>query len=62
MKTLVTIEVEHKNPIHELANMIAGRAYTIQGVTNTEVVDEDLRYQGFKDEEIALGHGEVHRS
>lgn len=68
MKTLITIEVEHNRDINELANMIAGRAYTIQGVTNAEVVPptsplaQDLRYEGFTTEEIALGHGEVFRT
>jgi hypothetical protein len=68
MKTLVIIEIEHRAPIRALANMIAGRAYTISGVTSAEVfksptlAPEQLQEEGFTLAEIALGMGEVHRS
>ena len=40
MKTLVVIEVEHKKPLPNLAEMVAQRAYTLHGVDNA-VVRED---------------------
>lgn len=72
MKTIVVIEVTHAKPIPHLEDMIAGRAYTIGGVGNAEVVrdqqkrpaltaDEMLQL-GFSVEEISLGSGEVHRA
>jgi hypothetical protein len=71
MKTLIVIEVDHKKDIPHLADMIAGRAYTISGVTNAEVVKDwekrgalsydELRAMGFSLEEISLGAGEVVR-
>jgi hypothetical protein len=64
MKTLILIEVEHKKPIPALANMIAGRAYTIDGVTSTEVVrsptrssDDEMQDAGFTLRELSLGAG-----
>lgn len=68
MKSYITIEIDHRKPIPGLANMIAGRAYTIDGVTNAEAVTErdagvlELRSQGFTPQEIALGSAEVVRS
>lgn len=37
MKTLVVIEVEHKHPLPQLAEMIAQRAYSMDGVDNAVV-------------------------
>jgi hypothetical protein len=69
MKTLVLLEIEHRKPIKALANMIAGRAYTIDGVTNAEVFrspmlgPEQLQDEGFSLAEISLGaETEVHRT
>jgi hypothetical protein len=68
MKTLIIIEVNHRKPIPALANMIAGRAYTIDGVTNAEPLSmkpmtvNELAGIGFSVDEIALGQGEVHRT
>jgi hypothetical protein len=67
MKTLVIIEIDHKKPIPFLANMIAGRAYTIAGVTNAEPFKSptptagNLEEHGFTLAEIALGMQEVVR-
>lgn len=66
-KTIVTIEVTHTKPLRGLANTVAARAYTIDGVTNAEVVVagpryDEMREAGFTHAEIALGSGEVHRS
>lgn len=65
MKTLITIEVEHSKPIPQLASMIAGRAYTIDGVKDANVLPvaplADLMAQGFSPSEIALGLAEVVR-
>lgn len=67
MRTLIVIEVDHRKPIPHLANMIAGRAYTIDGVRNAEVVrspsitTDDLRDAGFTLAEISLGSQEVVR-
>lgn len=36
MKTIVILEITHSKPIADLANMIAGRAYTLQGVDNAK--------------------------
>jgi hypothetical protein len=71
MRTLVVIEVDHRYDIPHLANMIAGRAYTIAGVTSAESVQLDqipvltfdqLRGMGFTAAEIALGAQDVERS
>jgi hypothetical protein len=67
MKTLVIIEVDHSQPITALANLIAGRAYTISGVSNAEVVSapsmstDVLKEAGFTLAEIRLGMQEVAR-
>lgn len=69
MKTIVTIEVEHDRPIPEIANMVAGRAWSINGVRRAEVVPAeivevcviDLSAAGFTRDEIALGRSEVVR-
>lgn len=37
MKTLVTLLVEHRKPVADLETLIAGRAYTIDNVTNVTV-------------------------
>jgi hypothetical protein len=72
MKTIVTVEVTHSKPIPHLADMIAGRAWTIGGVKSAEVIPaagtgelrvEQLQDEGFSLAEIALGaQGEVHRT
>ena len=66
MKTVVTIEVIHSKPIPELANIIAGRAYTLDGVINAEPLElsvQQLEAHGFTAAEIALGQqDEVVRS
>lgn len=67
MKTLVIIEVEHRKPIPSLASMVAGRAWTIDGVTSSEVVRSpsvtlgELHEQGFTLTELSLGSQDVHR-
>jgi hypothetical protein len=38
MKTLITLEIEHRKPIESLADLVAGRAYTLDNVTNVTVV------------------------
>lgn len=39
MKTLITLSVTHSKPLPiEFARMVAGRAYTMSGVDNVEVV------------------------
>jgi hypothetical protein len=68
MKTLILIEVIHRKPIPALANLIAGRAYTIDGVVNAEPFEspfstgDQLQAQGFTLQELALGSMEVVRS
>ncbi len=75
MKTIVVIEVTHERPIQALDEMIAGRAWSIGGVTKAEVCplsyeqvlnggSDDvrlLRRAGFSEGEISLGLQEVHR-
>lgn len=63
MRTVIVVEVHHSKPLPHLADMVAGRAYTIDGVTNAEVVKdnqrslsvEELQALGFSMEEISLG-------
>lgn len=68
MKTYVLIEVSHRKPLPVLAEMIAGRAYTIDGVSDARVVKQDsispeqMRSDGFSLSEISLGAQEVVRS
>lgn len=68
MRTLVIIEIDHRKPIPALANMIAGRAYTIDGVTNAQpfrspsLESNALQDAGFTMEEVRLGASEVVRS
>lgn len=38
MRTIVSLVIDHKKPIPELANLIAQRAYTIDGVDDAEPV------------------------
>jgi hypothetical protein len=64
MKTIVILEITHSKPITALPNLIAGRAYTIDGVTNSKPVklatDEvDMSETGFTLRELSLGAGEV---
>lgn len=67
MKTILILEIDHSKPIPALAQMVAGRAYTIDGVTNAEpfksptLSTEQLQDQGFTLAEISLGMQEVHR-
>lgn len=65
MKTLVTIEIEHSKPIPQLASMICGRAYTIDGVKDANVLPaapmQELMALGFSPAELALGLVEVVR-
>lgn len=65
MKTLIIIEVEHRKPLPYLANMIAGRAYTIDGVTNASPFrspDGSEEEAGFTLDELRLGATEVVRT
>jgi hypothetical protein len=71
MRTIVVIEIDHAKDIPALADMIAGRAYTISGVRNAEVVKqvdalpvvapERLQAMGFTLAEISLGSQTVER-
>ena len=67
MKTIVMLQVEHDKPIPALANLIAGRAYTISGVKDAEpytvrpMTYDELHGVGFTPEEIALGTQNVVR-
>ena len=69
MKTVVCIEVEHDRPIQNLANLIAGRAWSVSGVKGAEVMRAEqpgvdlhqLQRAGFSAAEIALGVAEVVR-
>lgn len=36
MKTIILVEIEHDKPIDDLCDKVAQRAYTLQGVKNTE--------------------------
>jgi len=38
MKTLITLEVNHKEPVPMLADLIAQRAYTLPKVENVTVI------------------------
>lgn len=63
MKTVVILEITHTKPITALANMIAGRAYSIDGVSDAQVVklaiDEAQHESTFTLRELSLGAGEV---
>lgn len=69
MKTVITIEVHHDRPIQHLADMVAGRAWNINGVNRAEVVPaevvglsvKELQAAGFTSAEIALGCTDVVR-
>lgn len=67
MKTLIIIEVDHRKPIPHLANMVAGRTYTIDGVTNAQILNspsrkgDALEEAGFTLAEIALGSQDIVR-
>lgn len=65
-RTLIVIEVEHDKPIPHLANMVAGRAWSIDGVRNASLADInggelEMRQSGFTASELALGRTEVCR-
>lgn len=64
MKSIVILEITHRKPITALSNMIAGRAYSIDGVTDAQVVklaleDERPDMAKFTLRELSLGAGEV---
>jgi hypothetical protein len=67
VRTVIVLEIDHRKPIPALANLIAGRAYTIDGVTNAEpyklraLTYDELNGIGFTEAEIALGSQEVVR-
>lgn len=65
MKTVIVIEIEHTKPIPALANLMAGRAWTIPGVDRADVLpcnEEAGRPAGlFTDQELMLGRYEVVR-
>ncbi len=68
MKSVIIIEVTHTKPIPRMANLIAGRAYMLAGVTDARPVklatlatderDED----GFTLSELSLGAQEIVRT
>jgi hypothetical protein len=68
MKSLIIIEVIHRKPITNLAQMVAGRTYNIEGVINAEplvspfLTPDQLQREGFTLAELALAHGEVVRT
>lgn len=65
MKTLILLEVTHAAPINHLEDLIAGRAWTISGVSNVRAVPdtaETLRQAGFSEAEIALGNADPVRT
>ena len=47
MKTVITLEVEHTKPLPLLGEMICQRAYPLDGVVNTRVVDNDQSLAAF---------------
>lgn len=65
MKTMIVIEVHHVKEIPHLADMVAGRAYTIDGVRDAQGVSlprfkvTDRDEHGFTSRELSLGAGEV---
>jgi hypothetical protein len=65
VKTVIVIEIEHSKPIARLANLIAGRAWSIDGVEKAEVLptnEESGRpHNLFSDAELMLGRYEVVR-
>jgi hypothetical protein len=67
-KTRIVLEVHHRREITNLADVIANRAYTLDGVVDVVVMSggntvEELQAEGFSLQEIALGaEGEVHRT
>jgi hypothetical protein len=66
MKTVVIVEIIHDKEIPGLADKIAGRAWTLQGIRYaTAAVDQrtvaGLEEAGFSMAEIALGMQEVAR-
>ena len=66
MKTVITLEIEHSKPIPHLADMVAGRAWSIDGVRHAEVAGEAGRVAlpalGSTREEMDLGRREVVRA
>ena len=38
MRTVLTIEIEHKAPIHDLADKVAQRSYNLDKVENVTVI------------------------
>lgn len=65
MRTMILLEVEHAAPIQHLEDMIAGRAWTIGGVSFVRVVPDSestLRAAGFTHEEIALANADPVRT
>lgn len=68
MKTIVILEIDHHKPIPALANLIAGRAYSIDGVTDAQLFRspsarmDQLEDHGFSLDELRLGAAELVRT
>lgn len=50
MKTIVVLEFTHEDPIPDLADMAACRAYTLTGVDNCEVISTGIKALSIRDE------------
>jgi hypothetical protein len=40
LKTLVIIEIDHNKPLPDLADLVAQRAWTLSGVNNVELINQ----------------------
>lgn len=62
MFTTIVLEIEHTKPM-PLAEMVAGRAWSIDGVVSVELrdppQDSSKDKDGFTKRELSLGAGEV---
>lgn len=46
MKTTLVLEIEHRKPMPNLANLAANRAFTLDGVTDVRVIHECTSMDG----------------
>jgi hypothetical protein len=42
MRTVITLEIEHKGEIADLPDKAAGRVYTLQGVSNCTAIEPEV--------------------
>ncbi len=54
MKTTIVLEVEHRKPVPNLANLVANRAFTLDAVSDVRVIHECTSMDGSCTDKVKL--------